>query len=138
MKKILLNVAVKILQIIYLPFNLLKTKDKIVYISRQSNNENLDFKLIRTQIEKINPNIKNVVLTKKIEDGILNKLLYIIEIFKQMYHLATSKIVILDTYCIIACTLKHKKSTKVIQIWHAISAVKKFRVSVIKHKIWIK
>ena len=42
MKKILLNVAVKILQIIYLPFNLLKTKDKIVYISRQSNNENLD------------------------------------------------------------------------------------------------
>ena len=109
-----------------MPIRLLKTKNKIVYISRQTNTESLDFKLLREEIEKQNPEIQNVVLTMKIEDGIINKLKYCINIIKQMYHISTSKIVILDTYCITACVLKHKKETKIIQIWHAISAVKKF------------
>ena len=55
MKKILLNIAVKILRLIYIPLKKLKIKDKIVYISRQSNAENLDFKLIRERIEKEYP-----------------------------------------------------------------------------------
>ena len=46
-----------------------------------------------------------------------------------MYHIATSKVVILDTYCIPICILKHKKSLKVIQIWHALGSLKKFGYS---------
>ncbi len=126
MKKILLNIAVKILRLIYIPLKKLKIKDKIVYISRQSNAENLDFKLIRERIEKEYPQYQNVVLTRKIEPGVKNKMDYIVNIIKQMYHIATSKIVILDTYCITASVLKHKKETKIIQIWHAPGAIKKF------------
>ena len=126
MKKILLTIAVAMLKTIYIPIRLFKTKNKIVYISRQSNFENLDFRLIREEMEKSHPEYRNVVLTKKIEDGIISKIGYIFEIFKQMYHISTSKIVILDTYCITACTLKHKKETKIIQVWHALGAIKKF------------
>ena len=126
MKNILFTIAVLILKIIYIPMKFLKTKNKIVYISRQSNSENLDFKLIRKYTESEYPDIQNVVLTKKIEGGLINKITYIREIFRQMYHVATAKIVILDTYCIVACVLKHKKETKIIQIWHALGAIKKF------------
>ena len=126
MKKIVLNIIVIILRTIYAPIKMLKTKNKVVYISRQSNRETLDFKLIRTQMEKLYPKCKNVVLAKKLEGGLVNKIGYVFHMLTQMYHISTSKIVVLDSYCIVASVLKHKKETKIIQIWHALSAIKKF------------
>ena len=126
MKKIVLNIVVLLLKIVYLPLRLLKVKNKIVYMSRESNSESIDFKRIREGLEKNYPEYKNIVLTKKIENGIAGKTEYVFEMLKQMYHLATSKVIVLDTYCIIACVLPHKKETKVIQIWHALGAIKKF------------
>jgi CDP-ribitol ribitolphosphotransferase len=43
-----------------------------------------------------------------------------------MYYLATSKVAIVDTYSITVSCLKHKKDLKVIQMWHALGALKKF------------
>ncbi len=43
-----------------------------------------------------------------------------------MYHIATSKICIIDGYNIPISGLKHKKGLEVIQIWHAMGAIKKF------------
>ena len=129
MKNIILKILVILLKILYFPMRLLKVKNKVTYITREANKETLDFKSIREELEKEYPEYKNVVLAKKIEekDGILKQLLPSIgNIFKQMYYLATSRVVILDTYCITACVLPHKKETKVIQIWHALGAIKKF------------
>ena len=129
MKNILLKILVIILKIIYLPLRILKVKNKVTYMSRESNTETLDFKYIRERLEKEYPEYKNVVLTKKLEakDGVIKQLLpNCINIIKQMYNLATSKIVIVDTYCIPVSVLPHKKETKVIQIWHALGAIKKF------------
>lgn len=126
MKKIILKIVVILLKIIYMPIKLFKKQNKVVYISRESNKETLDFKLIRQKMEEIYPNVKNVVLTKKIESGLINKIKYAIHMISQMYHISTAKVVILDTYCIVASALKHKKGTKIIQIWHALAAVKKF------------
>lgn len=77
-------------------------------------------------MDKIDKNVKQVMLTKKIEKGLLKKLGYAFHIFEQMYHIATSKVVIIDTYIIPVSVLKHKKDLKVIQIWHALGAIKKF------------
>ena len=126
MKVSVIKIAILVLKIIYAPMKLFKAKNKIVYISRQTNNETLDFKLLRLAIENKDKNIKNIVLTKRIEKGLLNSIGYIMHMFKQMYHIATSKVVILDSYCIVASVLKHKKGTKIIQIWHAMGAIKKF------------
>ena len=38
--------------IVYLPFKLLKTKNKVTFISRQSNNISFEFKLIVERLEK--------------------------------------------------------------------------------------
>ena len=53
---------------------------------------------------------------------------------RQMYHIATSKIVILDSYCIPVCILKQKKKLTVIQIWHALGSLKKFGYSTLNKK----
>lgn len=117
-------------KILYGIFKLFPTKNKITMISRQSNNETLDFKLLREEIEKTNKNIQVVTLCRKLEGGInasfSEKIKYGIHMLSQMYHIATSKVVILDSYCILISTMKHKKKLKVIQMWHSMGTMKKF------------
>ena len=125
-KKLIINIAVTVLNLLYLPFKCLKAKNKITYISRQSNNISLDFKLLSGRMKDIDANVEQVILAKKIEKGILKKLNYTFHVFAQMYHIATSKVVVVDTYIIPISVLKHKKDLKVIQIWHALGAIKQF------------
>ena len=115
---------------IYFFIKLFKTKNKITFISRQSNKINKDFLLLKNDIELRYKEYEVVVLCKKIENGIINKIKYVFHIFKQMYHIATSKVVVLDTYCIPVSILRHKKNLKVIQMWHALGAFKKFGYSI--------
>lgn len=126
MKGFILKIGIGILRLIYLPIKLFKVKNKIVYISRQFNHPTLDFKLLVKAVEDLDSNVQNVVLTKRLEKGLLNSISYILHIFKQMYHISTAKVVVVDTYCIPVSVLKHKKDTKFIQIWHALGAIKKF------------
>lgn len=123
---LIINLVKVILNIIYSFFKLFKTKNKITMISRQSNDINIDFRLLKDEIKKEMPNYKVVILCKKIEPGILNKVKYMFHMLKQMYNIATSKVVILDSYCICISILKHKRKLKVIQMWHALGAFKKF------------
>ena len=126
MKKKIANLAIGLLKIIYAIIKINRLQNKVVLISRQFDHITLDYELIKKEIEKQNKNVKVVILTKRLKDGIKNKILYMFHMFVQMYHFATSPVVILDSYCIVASVLKHKKQTKIIQIWHALAAIKKF------------
>lgn len=126
MKQVIINIGIFILKIIYMPLKCLKVKKQIVYISRQFNHANLDFKLLIEELEEIAPQYKNIVLAKRMEKGVINNIKYMLHMLKQMYYIATSKVVILDSYCIVASVLRHKKQTKIIQMWHALGAIKKF------------
>lgn len=126
MKLFFIKIGILILKIIYCPMKWIKSKNKVVYISRQFNNPTLDFSLIKEEMERIDPSIQNVLLTKRLEKGFVNTISYVFHMLKQMYHIATSKVVIVDTYCIPVCVLKHKETIKIIQIWHAMGAIKKF------------
>ena len=116
------------MQIIYFFIKLFtRQKNKVTMLSRQSNNINLDFRLIKEELEKskdINLDIK--ILCKKIPKNYFGRFKYCFYIIKCMYHIATSKACIIDGYNIPISALKHKKNTEIIQIWHAMGAIKKF------------
>lgn len=114
------------LKIVYSILKLLPTKNKIVFISRQSNIPSFDFLMLKDELLKINEKFKIIFITKKIEKGLKNYILYYLNLYVQMYHLATSKVCIVDSYCIPVSVLKHKKNLKIIQMWHAMGAIKKF------------
>ena len=136
MKNIMLTIGITILKffanLIYCILKIFPTKNKIVMITRQSNTPTLDFRLLKEEIENTDNSIMIETLCNKIESnalyraGVLYKIKYILYILKIMYNLATSKVCIVDGYCIPVCILKHKKKLKIIQIWHASGAVKKF------------
>lgn len=130
---VLIKIFKFILNIIYSIFKLFKTRNRITFISRQSNNINIDFVLLGKEINKEMPEYDVVYLCKKLDSGLLNKIKYVFHMFKQMYFIATSKVVILDSYCIVISNCKHKNSLTVIQMWHAMGAFKKFGLSVVNN-----
>lgn len=129
--KIIIKIGIVLLNIIYFLIKLLPVKNKITFISRQSNNPSVDIELLEKEIHKDIKNYKVVVLAKTLDSGIISKIKYLFHMIRQMYHIATSKIVILDSYSIAISILHHKKSLIVIQMWHALGAFKKFGLSIV-------
>lgn len=111
------------LNLFYLPFKLLKTRRKITFISRQSNTTPLEFSMLVDSLK--NEDIKIVTISRKIEKNIVSLFINFLLFFKEMYHIATSKILIVDGYCILSSCLKHKKDLIIMQTWHANGIIKK-------------
>lgn len=125
--QILAKIAVIALRGIYSFFKLfIKPCKKITLLSRQSNTPSVDFELLAKSIKESGSDTEIKMLTKKIPSGLLGKAGYAFHMLKQMYHIASSRVIITDGYCIAVCVLNHKKEQKIIQIWHALNIVKKF------------
>ena len=124
---ILIKIFIILINIVYFFFKFLPAKNKVVMISRQSNQVNVDFKLLGKELEK---KYKVVYLCKTLDGGVKSKLKtrikYGFHMFRQMYHLSTSRVCILDSYCPTVSILKHKKKLTIIQIWHSIGTMKLF------------
>lgn len=108
--------------LIYSLFKLLPTSHKVVLISRLQNYSSVDFLQIQKEAAKLDPTLKVVTLNHKMD----SKLRHVFSILREMYHLATSEACIVESYVISVSILKHRKSLVVVQIWHALGAVKKF------------
>ncbi len=128
---ILVQAAIAVMQLFYELFKLFPAQKKIVFISRQADEPSLDFKLLGDEIRKEHPDYQVVMLCKMLNSGILSKISYAFHILCQEYHMATSKAVILDSYCIAASVLSHRKSLLVIQMWHSVGTMKKFGYSIL-------
>ena len=116
---------------IYSIFKLFPVKKKITYISRQSNVLPVDFDLVIREMKRRHPEYQQVTLIKMIGKSLPEKIGYCFHMFRQMYHIATSEMVVLDTYCIAVSVLHQRKSLVVIQMWHALGALKKFGYSIL-------
>ena len=105
----------------------IKYDDKLItYISYNSNKEPLNFILISKEINRIKKHdIREVFLVREFKNTWTSKISYIKEILKQVYYVKKSKIVIVDGNNIVISNIKNKNS-KIIQIWHACGAIKKF------------
>lgn len=133
-KLLLISILKLGLKVLYAPLKLLKTKNRIVYLSRQSNEKSIDMTLLEKAIAEECPDTQQVFRLRTIPDGIGPKIKYCLGIIGDMYFLATSKVALLDTYSITVSCLKHKKDLKVIQMWHASGALKKFGLQSIGKK----
>lgn len=125
--KFIIKVIEVVLNLIYGIIKIFtRPKNKVVLISRQSNETPLDFILIENKFieKKINWQVKTLCKTLKKSPG--GALSYSFHIVRQMYHMATSRVVVLDSYCIAASMLKHRNSLKIIQMWHSMGTMKKF------------
>lgn len=130
-KVVLIKLFKIYLKVVYFFIKLLPYKNNQIFLlSRQSDKVNLSYEMITKKLPK---NIKVKIECYKIKNKISSYLLYALKMHKQMYFLATSKVVLIDGYNPVVSILNHKKSTTVIQLWHALSAIKKFGYQSLKN-----
>ena len=133
-----------------------KQKKQVCFLSRQSNELSLNYKMVmdaldqenipyRYVVKKVNTNINDSLRTqgnyasgrtfvKSILGNLSSAFKYYFSLYTQMRLIASSKVIITDGYNLPVSLLKHKKGTKVIQMWHALGAVKKFGYQTIGNK----
>ena len=118
---------------VYAVMKIFPEKKKITILSRESDTPSLDIEMLRDKIQELHPDYKVVVLCKLFKSSAPKheKLSYALHIPRQMWHLATSKAAVLDTYCIPVSLLNHKKDLLVVQMWHSIGTMKKFGYSIL-------
>lgn len=136
-------------EIIYFFIKLLThQKSQVFLLSRQFSSPSINYQRIMDELDK--KKIPYKVICKKVSaslndsvrtqgnysntSGFIGKLInnlksslsYYFSLYKQMVYIAQSKVIIVDGYNLPVSLLKHKKGTKVIQMWHALGAIKKF------------
>ncbi len=126
MKLLIIKLFVVFIKVLYAFMKLRKTENKIVWLSRQSNEKSEDMKMLSEEISKISPETKQVFRLCRLENESGLSVSYIFFILRDMWEIASAKIAVTDTYSIPISCLNHKSDLKVFQIWHALGAVKKF------------
>ena len=98
---------------------------RVAIISRESDKKTLDIEMLENELLRRGLEVKPLcqLLTK--EKGAATAG-YLSTVMKQESAIAWADVVIVDTYIIPISMLPHTRRTKVIQMWHALSAVKKF------------
>lgn len=129
--EIFVKIGIFCLNILFSIMKICPVQKKITYISRQMDTIPMDFQMVRDNIQKKDSSYKHIILAKMIPSDFFGKILYCFHMLKQMYHIATSQVVLLDTYCISISVLKQRDSLIVIQMWHALGAFKKFGYSIL-------
>ncbi len=127
----IINIGRAILNFIYSILKLLPQQDKILFLSRQSNKPSIDILALSDEFVKKHRSFKSIILCKTLDGNIFNKIGYCFHMLRQMYHLATAKIVVLDSYAILVSLLNHRKSLFVVQMWHSVGTMKKFAYSIL-------
>lgn len=112
--------------LVYAPMKLLPLQRKIVMLSRQSDDVRPDFLQIGEAVQAQDSAVKIVYLCRTFSGSLLRRLGYGIYLLRAAYHIATSRVCIVDGYSIPVSMLRHRKALYVIQVWHALGAIKKF------------
>lgn len=122
MKRTIVAIFQSLAIAIYHLFSLLPTRNRIVCLSRQSDDTPLDFVLLHEEVRRTHPDVQVVLLPKAL-NSIVN---YLPHMLTQLFYIATSKAVVLDSYCIVVGLLGNSIKAPVLQMWHALGNMKKF------------
>ena len=103
-----------VLKFIYFFLKLFPIRNKIIFVSRQSNKPSLDFLMLSSKIKELDKDVEIVFVIKKTNKTVIDVLKSTFVLFRQMYHMATSKVCITDGYNITISVLKNKKRLKIV------------------------
>lgn len=110
----------------YAVLKLLPVRHRVVMMSRQSDVPSRDFRMLAAELKRQDPSLEVVMHCRFVHKGLVARAAYLVDVIVQMYLLATSEACIADGYILPVSVLDHRAGFTVIQMWHALGAVKKF------------
>ena len=106
-------------------------KKQIAFATFRSTNLSGNFKFIHDEIVERRLDYKFKFLFKKFKPSLVGKADYLLHMIYAGYQMAVSEIFIIDDYYFPVYVIKPRKGTKIIQVWHACGAFKKFGYDVL-------
>jgi len=116
--------ALGLLQVLYRVLRLIPARDRIVFLSRQANRATSDIVALTGELRVIDPAIQIVVLARTIKSNA--DFFYTAHLLRQVWHIAHSRNIVLDSYSFLTSNLTLAAGTHVTQMWHAIGSFKRF------------
>lgn len=117
----LLSVCLRILAAI---FSLFPLHRRVAFLSRQGERPSYDFECLAAELQK-REDVPKVVMDLSAPET-QGKLRFISHMLRQLWLARTSRVVVLDGYNPCVCIPRKRKGVYVIQLWHAVGAIKKF------------
>lgn len=124
--RILISIATRCAQALYRVMCLASVRRKVVFLSRQADAPSRDFSMLAEALRRRDPNVEIVMRCRTISATPTGRLAYAFEVLAQMRHLATASVCIVDGYIIPVSVLAHRPELTVVQMWHALGAIKRF------------
>lgn len=126
MKKLILTILRLCVSAAYAVIKLfVRPKNRIVFLSRQSDEPSADFLALASEIKRQSPDTDISCYCRL---GLKNEmgLSYIPLMLKQLVALAGSRACVTESFCPPISLPRHRKSLRIVQIWHSMVAIKKF------------
>ena len=99
-------------------------RNKVVLLGRRMNQTPPDFTMLVEELRRQHPEIK-VVVRSMLVTGQLSQLpRFFLMVMGSVYHLATAKVCVLDSYWPTASILRHRPELVVYQMWHSLGKLK--------------
>lgn len=124
--RVLVSIARLLAQAVYELMKLRPVEHKVVLISRQSNQPSKDFSLLMEALRAVDDAPRVVVLCREVGCTARSRFAYAGEMLRQMYQLSTARVAVLDGYIAPVSLLRHRRELTVVQMWHALGAMKRF------------
>jgi CDP-glycerol glycerophosphotransferase (TagB/SpsB family) len=126
------RLASTVLRVLGWLFAFLPPRPNVVVLASPRKRE-LDGNLlaIRNEIRLRRPEARVVELAETYGYGLRGKLLYALRMVRAMYHLRTAGLVVLDNAWLPVHVAPHPGRTTVVQVWHAVGALKRFGVDTV-------
>ena len=122
---------VRLTNLVYAVLKALPVRNKVLFTTWNADAPTLDFQVLADRLRKLPHPPKVVVLCRELRGGLAAHVAFSFHMLHQMYHMATSKVLVLDAYSVLACSLDHRPELRVVQLWHALGAFKKFGWSIV-------
>lgn len=118
------SLAAKLVSLLYSLFSLFPMQKKITFFSRQGRAMSLDFRMLSDGVRRLCPEARVEVCT--IEPESKGRVSFALSTPKTLFHVATSRVCVLDGYIPAVSIPRIDSRTCVVQLWHAMGAIKKF------------
>ena len=113
----------------YLACSLLPIRaDKVVFASARAEKLEGNLAYIHDELIRQRPGTHVVLLLDRYSYGFWGKVVYFFKLLPASYHLATAHVMFVDNAFFPVHVGPHRKGTKVIQVWHAGGALKRFGI----------
>jgi CDP-glycerol glycerophosphotransferase (TagB/SpsB family) len=95
-------------------------------LSREETGEPLDFRLLREALARLEPDLEVRVDARRQQPGLSGRVRFAFGLLAQLRLAATARVVVVDTYSPVVSLIGWRGRVRVIQIWHALGALKQF------------